>query len=125
MIAMRPKLVAVLVVVFFSFSPNVHAACDQIIRFDEEELRVYVYCPDFPAGNPVKFRAALKAIFDQLPESDAEYFVSFMASVSPRYSQSPNCVDDCAVYFVAEYYTHNDEIVLWPGIPSKRERIEL
>ena len=101
-------------------------SCADAVRLDEENVRIFVVCPDISEMNDADITQLVVDIFSRLEGLSDEYFISFFARDDiVGYKTDEKLADDVASgdwanAYLGEYYTHSHRITLWPAIPAKR-----
>jgi len=111
-------MIKLLAIIALLFSSQVYSSdgCDKIAKEFEQESYIYVICDDL-AGIPLKeARTTIDTIFAQRkgpPDETLVYFITSAEHIGQH--QFP------AEVFVGWYYTHSNELTIWPEIPSKKQ----
>ncbi|MEY8198572.1 MAG: hypothetical protein RPS47_04970 [Colwellia sp.] len=112
--------VAAIIMVLFSLQSFASENCESIAREYEVESYIYILCNDLTGTSQKEAQSIISSIFSQRkgpPDETLIYFVT-----SPEFIGKHE--------FPAEvlsglYYTHNNELEIWPEIPSKKQIINL
>lgn len=110
---------------------NSSERCTEVVRFDERNSRLFVVCPELLDMNEDEIRNTIKAIFTKFDGPPDEYFISFFSLKElAGYKNEPCCesaisTGDWGNAYLGEYYTHSNELTLWPAIPSKGRVLKL
>lgn len=105
--------------------------CGGIVRVDEQNVRIFVLCPELPTMSSSEIRQSIRDIFERLDHLDGEYFISFFTTEElAAYKDDPRVARAVSSGawsrgYLGEYYTHSNQLTLWPALPEKRRTLSL
>ena len=104
----------------FLSSPVFADDCLKISKYNEINSEIFVICPDLPTFDDDKALDTVRKIFSSRKFVPDEYVLYFVTDkkVDSRKSFTPDNL-------VGLYYTHDNELKIWPNVPAKKRVIQL
>jgi len=93
--------------------------CRTIDHYDETYSSIYVVCPQLPIFTVTESKQIVEAIFSSRDFVPDEYLIYFVTTPTKlRVQELP------ADTLVGTYYTHSNNITLWPKLPEKKSVLQ-
>jgi hypothetical protein len=111
----------ILVTILSLLSSTVFAgSCIEIAKYDELNSQIIVVCPNLYKFNNEKASKTVRKIFSSRKFVPDEYEIYFVVSKDNLVVKdlTPN-------ELVGWYYTHDNQLTIWPEIPNKKKIMQL
>ena len=96
------------------------AECDKVVPGYEDKDVMYVLCGELSINNSNEATKLMKKIMSQYKGPPDEILVYFVRSKSSVGVENPKAEE-----MVGYYYTHSNELVVWPEIKSKTKAFKI
>ena len=110
----------IITILLFVSSSVLADDCSKIAKYDDEKSTIYVVCPNLPDFKADKAGNLVNKIFKSRNFVPDEYLIYFVASLADVYSKKIKPSN-----FIGRYYTHDNQLTIWPKIPYKKRTIQL
>jgi hypothetical protein len=108
-------------IIFILLAPLlVYAECDKVVPGYEKEDVMYVLCSELKITNNAQATKLIKKVMGQYKGPPDEILVHFVKSESSIGVANPSAEES-----VGYYYTHSNELVIWPEIKSKTKAFKI
>lgn len=114
------KKISVSILCLLLLAPPVYAECDKVLPEYASKEVMYVLCDKITVKNTSEAASLVKKVMSQYKGPPDEIVVQFV-----RTREIIGVVNPPPADYVAYYYTHSNELVLWPLIKSRRKTIRL
>lgn len=107
------------------------AGCAEIRHYDKTMASIFVVCPRLHEMTAPGMTTLVEHIFSRVEVQPDEYLVYFFAdadSISRKLATDQDGTEDDAEWagaLVGVFYTHSQQMTLWPELPEKRRVIQL
>lgn len=114
------KVILILVGLTLSAMASAAEKCNKIVSGYENSDTIYVVCDDLSGISQEAADNLIKEIFSQYKGPPDEIFVFFISSLDyvGKFEFPPEV-------WVADYYTHHNQLTLWPKIKGKTRAIKI
>ncbi len=99
---------------------SIASSCRTIVKYDELQSTIYVVCPELPALSGKEASKIIEDIFASKKFAPDEYKIYFVATKNLISSTSYKSKS-----LIGWYYTHNQELIVWPNVESKKKILNL
>ena len=104
-----------------TFAPNLFAdSCFKIARYDDLMSQIYVVCPDLAERSNREINEIVLEIFSSREFTPDEYTIDFV--LSAQYLSQEKLTKTTHIGW---YYTHSNQITIWPQKPDSKKVIQL
>ncbi|MDJ0832584.1 MAG: hypothetical protein QNJ69_03620 [Gammaproteobacteria bacterium] len=97
-----------------------YAECDSVVPGYEKQDVMYVLCSELKIKNDVQATKLIKKVMGQYKGPPDEILVHFVKSQS-----SVGVLNPSPEQSVGYYYTHSNELVIWPDVKSKTKAFKI
>ena len=114
-------MIKIIFLISLLLSSNLAAAsCTDVAKYDEKDSVIYVVCPELHKFSNSKLGDIVYKVLTLNKFEPDEYIVNFVSS--SKYLSDKTLNQD---NHIGLYYTHNNELVVWPKNKHKIRHVQL
>ena len=95
-------------------------SCEEVAKYDEMSPLIFVVCPNLPEFDNNKASKTVRKVFSSRNFVPDEYVIYFVKS-----QENLGMSDIPPTDLVGSYYTHSNELTIWPDVPGKMRVMQI
>jgi hypothetical protein len=119
------KVAILVIMLLFPVIVMANEGCNKIVPGYEKTDSIYVICDDLSEISDSEANILIKDIFAQYQGPADEIFVFFVSSADYVGKFDAHPFEVPAEKWVADYYTHSNQLTLWPKLKKKTRTIKI